>query len=174
MDIGQIYATATGGCVFVFILINFLPRTVRFKRKGLSLDVQIPDKSLFCPPPSASGLVEPKLCPYSANLYRTQRVLSGLPSPHQIQGRSTSREPVARQHNPAFCRRSSKFSGRPARISGKHISSRSPFGMSNIYYTSPLPRNRPTTRSNPVRSSGTKTSVWTDRTYSVAPCFLYH
>jgi len=171
MDIGQIYATATCGCVFVFILINFLPRTVRFKGKGLSLDVQIPDKSLFCPPPSASGLVEPKLCPYSANPYRTQRVLS---SPHQIQGRSTSREPVARQHNPAFCRRLSKFSGRPARISIKHISSRSPFGISNIYYTSPLLRNRPITRSNLVLSSGTKTSVWTDRTFSVAPCFLYH
>ena len=140
----------------------------------LSVDMQTPDLSILDSTSSIRGSIGSEWSPPPADLHRTQCLLSGLSSAHLIQGGPPSWEPIARQHDPAFRRRSSQLPGRPARVSLEHHPTRSPFGGADGGRTLALPRSRLGVRSDLVLFEGARASIWTDRTSSVAACLHCH
>ncbi len=162
MDVTQIYATAAGGFFVVFILANLLPRTVRLREKISLLTSKHLTYPYFLNRHRLFESVKSNRRPSPADLHYHQCFLSQLSSVHDLQGWSPSGEPIARQHDSALYGRSSRFSGRPPRLSAECVPTRSPFGGINDVRAHPFSRARHRGRPNLFLVGDARTSIWTD------------
>jgi len=125
--------------------------------------VQAPHLSVLPPPPSTSGSVDSKRCPYSTDLHRSQGILSRLQSFHIVESWSPSREPVAGQHDPSLRRSSPQLSGRHARLPFGHVSPCSPLGRAGVVRTVAIPHPDWRGSANFILPKSTGASLRNDR-----------
>jgi len=130
----------------------------------LSFYIQAPHLSILSSPSSTSGSVESKRCPRPTDLYRDQRFLSGLSSFHTVESWSSSREPVAGQHDSPLRRSSPELPGRRAGLSFGHVPPRPPFGRVDVVRALAVPRRRRRGPTNLVLLGSPRASLWSDCT----------
>lgn len=130
----------------------------------LSFHIQAPHLSILSSPSSTSGSVESKRCPRPTDLYHDQRFLSGLSSFHTVESWSSSREPVAGQHDPPLRRSPPELPGRRAGLSFGHVLPRPPFGRFDVVRALAVPRPRRRGPTNLILRGSPAASLRSDRT----------
>lgn len=106
----------------------------------LSFHIEASHLSLPSPPPSIHRSMESSRGPHAGYLSDSEHLLPQLQGIGRSEGWHPSRNPLARQYDPALCGSLTQLPGRPAGRSPKGVPMRSPFSRSYVVHARADPR----------------------------------